>query len=82
MQVLAFNGRLSNSDMEAHELTQEQPLYRIAGEALLPAITRRLLDLIVAGTMIVLFSPLLLALAIAIRLDSRGPALFRQRRVG
>jgi lipopolysaccharide/colanic/teichoic acid biosynthesis glycosyltransferase len=68
--------------MEAHELTQEQPLDRIAGEALLPAITRRLLDLTVAGTMIVLLSPLLLALAIAIRLDSRGTALFRQRRVG
>lgn len=80
--MLAANRRLSNSDMEAHELTQEQSLDRIAGEALLPALTRRLLDLTVAGTMIVLLSPLLLALAIAIRLDSRGPALFRQRRVG
>jgi lipopolysaccharide/colanic/teichoic acid biosynthesis glycosyltransferase len=82
VQVLAVNGRLSNSDMEAHELTHEQPLDRTAGEALLPAIARRLLDLAVAGTMIVLFSPLLIILTIAIRLDSRGPALFRQRRVG
>jgi lipopolysaccharide/colanic/teichoic acid biosynthesis glycosyltransferase len=68
--------------MEAHELTHEQPLDRTAGEPLLPAVARRLLDLIVAGTMIVLFSPLLIAVAIAIRIDSRGPALFRQRRVG
>jgi lipopolysaccharide/colanic/teichoic acid biosynthesis glycosyltransferase len=68
--------------MEAHQLTHEQPLDRIAGEPLLPAIARRLLDLVVAGTMIVLLSPLLIAVAIAIRLDSRGPALFRQRRVG
>ena len=29
-----------------------------------------------------MLSPLLIAVAIAIRLDSQGPALFRQRRVG
>jgi lipopolysaccharide/colanic/teichoic acid biosynthesis glycosyltransferase len=68
--------------MEAHELTHEQPLDRIAGEPLLPAVARRLLDLVVSAIMIVLLSPLLIAVAIAIRLDSRGPALFRQRRVG
>jgi lipopolysaccharide/colanic/teichoic acid biosynthesis glycosyltransferase len=81
-QVLAPDERLSISDMEAHELTREQPIDRIAGEPLLPSITRRLIDLVVAGAMIVLLSPLLIAVAIAIRLDSRGPALFRQRRVG
>jgi len=80
--VRAARRRLSISDMEAHELTHEQPLDRIAGEPLLPAVARRLIDLLVAGTMIVLLSPLLIAVAIAIRLDSRGPALFRQRRVG
>ncbi len=32
--------------------------------------------------LLVLLSPVLLAIAIAIRLDSPGPALFRQRRVG
>jgi lipopolysaccharide/colanic/teichoic acid biosynthesis glycosyltransferase len=81
-QVLAGDERLSNSDMEAHELTQEQPLDRIAGEPLLPAFARRVMDLVVSITMIVLLSPLLIAVAIAIRLDSRGHALFRQRRVG
>jgi lipopolysaccharide/colanic/teichoic acid biosynthesis glycosyltransferase len=81
-QVLADDGRLSYSDMEAHELTHEQPLDRIAGEPLLPAIARRLMDLVVSVLMIVLLSPLLIAVAVAIRLNSRGPALFRQRRVG
>jgi lipopolysaccharide/colanic/teichoic acid biosynthesis glycosyltransferase len=81
-QVLATCGRLSISDMEAHELTQRQPLDRIAGEPLLPGLLRRLIDVSVAGATIVLLSPLLIAVAIAIRLDSRGPALFRQRRVG
>ena len=68
--------------MEAHGLTRRQAIDRGEGEPLALAILRRLLDLLVAGTIIVLLSPLLLALAIAIRLDSRGPALFRQRRVG
>jgi lipopolysaccharide/colanic/teichoic acid biosynthesis glycosyltransferase len=68
--------------MEAHELTHEQPLDRIAGEPLLPAVARRLIDLVISAVMIVLLSPLLIAVAVAIRLDSRGSALFRQRRVG
>jgi len=68
--------------MEAHGLTRKQPLDRTAGEPLWQAIARRLLDVTVASTLIFLLSPLLLALTIAIRLDSRGSALFRQRRVG
>jgi lipopolysaccharide/colanic/teichoic acid biosynthesis glycosyltransferase len=40
------------------------------------------LDRMVAATLIVLLAPLLLLVAAAVRLTSRGPALFRQRRVG
>jgi exopolysaccharide biosynthesis polyprenyl glycosylphosphotransferase len=53
-----------------------------------PAITgtnrliKRLLDLVVAGVGLVLAAPLMLGIAIAIRLDSSGPAIFRQQRVG
>jgi lipopolysaccharide/colanic/teichoic acid biosynthesis glycosyltransferase len=43
---------------------------------------RRLLDVLVAGTVLLALAPLLIALALAIRLDTGGPALFRQRRVG
>ncbi|HET7530946.1 MAG TPA: sugar transferase [Mycobacteriales bacterium] len=39
-------------------------------------------DRILATLAMLLLSPLLLLLALAIRLDSRGPALFRQLRVG
>ena len=45
-------------------------------------ILKRLLDLIVTVPAIVLLSPLLLAVAIAVKLDSPGPVLFRQRRMG
>jgi lipopolysaccharide/colanic/teichoic acid biosynthesis glycosyltransferase len=43
---------------------------------------RRVRDIVGAVTCLVLLAPILLVVAIAIRLDSPGPALFRQRRVG
>ncbi len=42
----------------------------------------RVLDVIVAAVLLVVSSPLMLLVAVAIRLESPGPALFRQRRVG
>jgi lipopolysaccharide/colanic/teichoic acid biosynthesis glycosyltransferase len=42
----------------------------------------RALDLFIATVALVLFSPFLLAAAIAIKLGSRGPVFYRQRRVG
>jgi lipopolysaccharide/colanic/teichoic acid biosynthesis glycosyltransferase len=68
--------------MEAHGLTRKQPIDRAEGEALWQALVRRFIDLFGAAVVIVLLSPLLIGLAIAIRLDSPGSALFRQRRVG
>ena len=44
-------------------------------------ILKRLFDIIVAGVLLVLLSPLLLILAICIKLDSKGPVFFRQVRV-
>jgi exopolysaccharide biosynthesis polyprenyl glycosylphosphotransferase len=41
-----------------------------------------LFDKIVGTTLLVLLSPVMLATALAVRLDSRGPAFFRQRRYG
>jgi undecaprenyl-phosphate galactose phosphotransferase/putative colanic acid biosynthesis UDP-glucose lipid carrier transferase len=43
---------------------------------------KRLLDVMVALTALVLLSPLLLVAAVAIKLESRGPVIFRQRRHG
>ena len=45
-------------------------------------VLKRGLDLVTASTLIVLLSPLLLIVACLIKLDSRGPALFRQTRHG
>jgi lipopolysaccharide/colanic/teichoic acid biosynthesis glycosyltransferase len=43
---------------------------------------RRCLDLTVAGSALILLSPLLLICALLVRLSSPGPILFRQRRMG
>ena len=43
---------------------------------------KRAVDIVVAALAIVLLSPLMLAIAVAVRLDSRGPALFKQLRAG
>jgi lipopolysaccharide/colanic/teichoic acid biosynthesis glycosyltransferase len=42
----------------------------------------RALDLLLASLLLALASPLLALAALLIRLESRGPALYRQRRVG
>ena len=43
---------------------------------------KRVIDLVGAGVGLLVLSPLLLVIAVLIRLDSPGPALFRQRRAG
>ena len=42
----------------------------------------RVLDIVLAGVGLVLSAPLLLVAAVAIKLDSRGPVIYRQRRAG
>jgi lipopolysaccharide/colanic/teichoic acid biosynthesis glycosyltransferase len=42
----------------------------------------RAADLIIAGLGMIVASPILLAAAVAIRIGSRGPVIYRQRRVG
>ena len=45
-------------------------------------VIKRLLDVVVSAALLLVLLPLMAALALLIRLDSRGPALFRQERVG
>lgn len=44
-------------------------------------IMKRMFDLVVAGIMFVIVLPIMLVLAVLIRLDSPGPAIFQQKRV-
>jgi putative colanic acid biosynthesis UDP-glucose lipid carrier transferase len=46
------------------------------------AVLKRVFDLLLAGVALILCAPLLACLAIGVKLTSRGPVLFRQRRYG
>ncbi|MBN1567884.1 MAG: undecaprenyl-phosphate glucose phosphotransferase [Acidobacteria bacterium] len=45
-------------------------------------IAKRICDIVFSFTALIVFSPLLLVLASAIKLSSRGPILFKQKRIG
>ena len=44
--------------------------------------TKRIMDVLLSGTALILLSPLYLALAIAVKSTSPGPVIYRQERVG
>lgn len=56
-----------------HELTEKQKRY-------LPV--KRALDIVLSGTASVILAPLMGVIAIAIKVESPGPVLFKQKRVG
>lgn len=45
-------------------------------------VAKRLFDIVVSGILILLTSPVMAVIACVVRMDSRGPVLFRQERVG
>lgn len=71
-------GRVEPSTISERDLARAQAL-RVPG---LARASKRAFDVAAALTLIVAFSWLLILTAIAIRLDSAGPSLYRQSRVG
>lgn len=45
-------------------------------------LVRRIIDAIIASIALVVLSPLLLIIAVAVKLDSKGPIIFKQERIG
>jgi lipopolysaccharide/colanic/teichoic acid biosynthesis glycosyltransferase len=63
------------------------PVLDVEGKGLTVAsapqlVAKRALDLIVAGALLVVFSPFLIVIALLVALTSRGPILYRSERVG
>ncbi|OAV84574.1 hypothetical protein PTTG_31182 [Puccinia triticina 1-1 BBBD Race 1] len=54
----------------------ETPIYGVDGWV------KRCFDLVVSLLAIILLSPILIACAIAVKLSSKGPVIFRQKRYG
>lgn len=58
-----------------------KPYYEILQKKQISLIFKRLFDIIVSLIMLLILSPVFLVLAIAIKLDSKGPVFYRQVRV-
>jgi len=43
---------------------------------------KNVLDIVIAVVILVVFSPVLITVALAVKLDSPGPAIFKQKRIG
>lgn len=54
----------------------------VGGRPLRHLAAKRGLDVLVAGLVLLLLAPLLLAIALAVKLTSRGPVVLRQERIG
>jgi lipopolysaccharide/colanic/teichoic acid biosynthesis glycosyltransferase len=72
-QDVMIAGSLS---VEAPAATRRSPRHVVLGA------TRRALDILVAGGLLLMLAPLLGVIALIIRLESGGPAVFRQQRLG
>ena len=70
-----ITGRVDHHQVDAAELMQLRPFRRYM-------MIKRLSDIIMASVGLVLLSPLMVVIAIMIKLESSGPAIFIQRRVG
>jgi lipopolysaccharide/colanic/teichoic acid biosynthesis glycosyltransferase len=87
-QVAAGPGRSSDVSVKEYaEVVKDHAEARtgtrvVAHEGAWSDAGRRALDLVVGVVALIVLSPVMLAIALAVRLDSRGPALYRQRRVG
>ncbi len=62
------------------ETTRKSEVARL--RAALYPLAKRCMDVILAAALLVLVSPFMALIALAIRFDSPGPAIFRQKRVG
>jgi Undecaprenyl-phosphate glucose phosphotransferase len=82
--TLLLDGEAAADEQAAIRRIADVPLARISGGPINQqrAFMKRAQDLVVGSLALVLGAPIMLAVAAAVKLDSPGPALFRQRRHG
>ncbi len=55
--------------------------YDLLNKKKIQLILKRFFDIVVSGIMLIILSPVFLILAIAIKMDSKGPVFYRQKRI-
>ncbi len=79
--VTEFNKKIQFiSERESILFDEERPKYKILKFQI--PLWKRLFDIVFSGLAIIFLSPIFIATAIAIRLESKGPVLFKSKRVG
>lgn len=68
--------------MERLQINEQEIIEIERKESALYNISKRILDIIASALGLIILSPILLVVAILIRLESRGPAIFSQKRIG
>ena len=66
---------------EFMQIAEVRPYYEILRKKWFSLLIKRIFDIVVSAIMLILLSPVFLILAIAIKIDSRGPVFYRQKRV-
>lgn len=66
---------------EDMQLDEVKKYYNALQKKKISLFVKRVFDIVVSGIMLVVVSPLLLILSILIKMDSKGPVMFRQVRV-
>ena len=79
--LLALNGALSAGDFLFRPAPSRESAWTAPGQASF-RLGKRVFDILFAACALLFLAPVLLLCAAAIRAESRGPVLFRQRRLG
>lgn len=79
--TLLFDESIASRRARAIDQITDAPLHPVADPAR-KAFAKRVQDLTIGVASLILFAPLMVVVALAIRLDSAGPVFFRQRRHG
>jgi len=69
-------------DSDSSEPTAHDVLYLDLKHYKLASLVKRMIDIIGSFMLLVLFSPVLIFISVVIKLTSKGPILFRQKRIG
>lgn len=84
--AIAFTARLYDMLLGTARIRdiEEQPMVNITDLPMSDAemCIKRAFDVVATFTCLVLLSPLMLAIAVAVKLSSKGPVLYRQERIG
>ena len=64
-----------------YKIMNKMSNYDVLKKKTLSLVVKRIFDIVVSAIMLIILSPVFLVLAIAIKIDSRGPVFYRQERI-